>query len=47
MQVLRNVISGGEPSALYYAMRLLTKEEKMSLTGMGDLGPGEGLQVVG
>ena len=52
MQVLRNVISGGEPSAHLhnYASHFLTKEEKRSMikdAGIVDIGPGEGLQVVG
>ena len=52
MQVLRNVISGGEPSVLLHneASHFPTKEEKRSMikdAGIVDIGPGEGRQVVG
>ena len=50
--LLHNVISGGESSVLLpnEATHFLSKEEKRSLikdAGIVDIGPGEGLQVVG
>lgn len=50
MHKIRNVISGGEPSALLRkeASSMLSREDKMALikeAGIVDIGPGEGLQI--
>ncbi|KAL5484105.1 hypothetical protein EMCRGX_G020553 [Ephydatia muelleri] len=50
MHKIRNVISGGEPSALLHkeASSMLSREDKMALikeAGIVDIGPGEGLQI--
>jgi hypothetical protein len=50
MHKIRNVISGGECSALLHkeASSMLSREDKMALVkeaGIVDIGPGEGLKI--